>query len=154
MSKSLLGLYTKEQPWVNCPHCSSKRATFFVCFCACRISLLFPSLMSKSESLPSLFAQLLFFKEWREQIAPVALYKRATISDSLPLLFSKERLAGFTLFHEWIAFSLFHSQKTRNWLEKMKSEFPTLTTSYLAISLVLDKLNSHWGMRMQAFSFS
>ena len=46
--------------------------------------------MPKSKSLPLLLANLLFFKEWLKQFAPVALYKRATVSDSLRLLMTKE----------------------------------------------------------------
>ena len=49
----------------------------------------------------------------QEWIAPVALYKRATVSYSL---FFKSK-------------SRFRSQKTSNLLEKPKSEFPTLETA-------------------------
>ena len=45
----------------------------------------------KSESLPSLFHLSLFFKEWQEGFTCVALYKIATLSESLPLLFAKEQ---------------------------------------------------------------
>ena len=55
-------------------------------------SLHFLFFMPKSESLSSLFAQMFFFNERREQIAPVALYKRATVSESHPSLFTTERL--------------------------------------------------------------
>ena len=84
-----------------------------------------------SDSLLSLFT-----KEWpwancscrslqksdREPIAPVALYKRATMSGLLPLLFTKEwreRFSRITIF-------LFCSQKTSNSLEKPESKFSTL----------------------------
>ena len=61
----------------------------------------FPFLMPNSESLPSLLAHSFFFKKGQlERIAPAAptaftaptaLYKRATVSDSLRLLMTKER---------------------------------------------------------------
>ena len=54
------------------------------------------------DSFPPFYAQ--------ERIAPVALYKRLTMSDSLRSLMTKERREKFALFHEWIAFSLLHSQ--------------------------------------------
>ena len=73
--------------------------------------------MGKSALLPSLFAQLLFFKEcpWanpsgrsglseqkgdREWFAPVTLYKRVTVSNSLRSLMTKEQWEWFPLFHE------------------------------------------------------
>ena len=45
-----------------------------------------------SKSLLSLLALLLFFKEQHDRFAPVALYNRATESDSLPSLFTTEQL--------------------------------------------------------------
>ena len=54
------------------------------------------------DSFPPFYAQ--------ERIAPVALYKRLTMSDSLRSLMTTERREKFALFHEWIAFSLLHSQ--------------------------------------------
>ena len=79
---------------------NSMKIVFFICFFP-----VFPLFMPKSESLPSLFAQLLFFKEllWanhsgcskqksdRERFAPVALYKRATMSDSFRSLMTKDQ---------------------------------------------------------------
>ena len=56
MSDSLTWLFTKERPWAICLRC----------------------FLPKSESLKSLFAHSLFFKEQLEQLAPVAIYKRAT----------------------------------------------------------------------------
>ena len=41
-------------------------------------------------SFPPFYAYLLFFKEQIEQFAPVALYKRATLSNSLRSLMTKE----------------------------------------------------------------
>ena len=51
--------------------------------------------MPKSESLPVLFALL----SNSEQIATVAFYKRVTVSDSLPLLFTKEQCEREPQFH-------------------------------------------------------
>ena len=62
--------------------------------------------MPACESLPLLFAYSLFFKERLEWFAPVALYKRATVSDSLRSLMTKERWEGFALFHKRIALLL------------------------------------------------
>ena len=47
--------------------------------------------MPKSELLQLLFAPLLFFIELRELFDLVVLYKRATVSESLPTLFTKEQ---------------------------------------------------------------
>ena len=70
----------------------------------------FPFFMPKSESLLSLFAPLIFLKSWRsdlllslfalslffkeqqERFAIIALYKKATVSESLPSLITKEQL--------------------------------------------------------------
>ena len=60
----------------------------------------FPICMPKSKSLRLLFAPMLFKKEQQERIA---------------------------LEKEWIAISLFHTQKTSDSQEKPKSKFPTLT---------------------------
>ena len=64
--------------------------------------------MPKSESLPVLFALL----SNSEQIATVDFYKRVTVSDSLPLLFTKEQCEREPQFH-----SLAH-KKTSDSLEK------------------------------------
>ena len=93
----------------------------------------FPTFYAQEQIDPLFFAQLLFFKERREQfalvvflwksdheqIAPVALYKRVTMSDLLLLLMKKEQ-------HKQIAVLLICSQKTSNLLEKPMREFPTL----------------------------
>ena len=50
----------------------------------------FPLLLSPCFWL-FLYTPLLFFKEWWEQFAPFAFYKRANMSNSLPTLFTKER---------------------------------------------------------------
>ena len=83
----------------------------------------------------------------QEWIAPVALrsvtffkratgttaahYKRATVSDLLPSLNTKERRELFAIFQEWITLLVFSSQNTSNTLKKPKSEFPTLRVRLL-----------------------
>ena len=97
-----------------------KKFVFFTCFW--QFFTVFLLFMPKSESLPSLFVPLLFFKVRQnsccslqksdhEQIAPLAIYKRATVSNSIPSLFTKELREQFTLFQERIAILLFRSQK-------------------------------------------
>ena len=96
MSKSISSLCKKERhEWFT--HGSreslSKTKNIFS-FVFDSFSLLFPFFVPTSELLPSHFAKSLFFKEWlgralalageKERIAPVALYKRATVSNSLP----------------------------------------------------------------------
>ena len=76
-------------------------------------SLLSPYFVPKCESLGSLFAQLLSFKERREQFNLIALYKKSTMNYSLPLLF-------------FISKSLFRLQKMSNLLEKLISKYLTL----------------------------
>ena len=101
MSDSLMLLFTKEQialvalqkraMWVICSwfewRARKKRA---ICSKNSYFSYVFDSFpllfLLKSELLPSLFAHLLFFKERLKQFALVALYKRATMSDSLKSL--------------------------------------------------------------------
>ena len=61
-------------------------------------SLLFPFFILKSESLALLFAQSLFFKKSdHERIAPVAHYKRATMSEFPTLLYSLLTVEDFNL---------------------------------------------------------
>ena len=64
----------------------------------------------------------------QEQIAPialrsVALYKRATVSDSLPSIFTKERRERIAIGKEQNAISL---TKNERFARKSKSKFPTL----------------------------
>ena len=61
-----------------------------------------------------------------ERIAPVALYKRANMSNSLLLLMTKERWdrERFALFHERITILFFRSQKTSNSLKKKEELIP------------------------------
>ena len=70
---------------------ATKFFLFFTIFYS--FSLLFLFLCPiNSKSLLSLLALLLFFKEQHDRFAPVALYNRATESDSLPSLFTTEQL--------------------------------------------------------------
>ena len=68
----------------------------------------------------------IFKKDNLEQIAPLAIYKKVTISVSLLLLMTKERWEHFVLFHRQIALLFFCSQKMIASLKKLMSEFPTL----------------------------
>ena len=85
--------------------------------------------MPKSEWLLSLFTQSLFFcshcslqKSDPEAITPVVLYKRVTMSDSLPLLMTKEWQERFPFF---TSKSLFHSQKNERFARKTKEQIST-----------------------------
>ena len=80
-------------------------------------------MFNKSESLPKLFAHSLFFKERLERFTPVALYKRATMSNSLRSLMTKSNRSDSLFF---MSEFLFHSQKMSESLQKPMSEFPTL----------------------------
>ena len=71
-------------------------------------------------------------KSIQEKIVIVALYKIVTVSDSLTLLFTKERWKRFALFHAQIALSL-----TKNSLEKPKSKFPSLIICNVMLSNVI-----------------
>ena len=149
MSKLLSSLLTKEQPWVICSGRSwqksnrerialdffkkeqhqwfardlneslskkerfTRKIVFFICFCQ-----FFPHFMPKSSSLCRSLK-----KSDRERIAPLTLFKRATVSDSLPLRMTKEGQEWFALFHKRIVLSL---TKTCDSLKKLMSEFPTL----------------------------
>ena len=109
----------------------------------------FSLIMPKNESLLSLFTRSLCLnsdivirsfcslqKCDHERIASIALYKRATMSDLLRLLMTKERQEQFSLFHELIALSL---TKKSDSLEKPRSDFPTLlfsvTTEYSILTV-------------------
>ena len=77
----------------------------------CMFLTVFLPFMPKSESLPLLFAQSLFTKEWPWAICSRRSWQKSDGSDSL----------FFT------SVSLFRSQKMSNSLEKQMSEFPTLS---------------------------
>ena len=68
-------------------------------------------------------SNLLFKKSDHERIADVALYKRATMRDSLRSLMTKEQWSDLLFF---MSESIFSSQKTSNLIEKPMSKFPTL----------------------------
>ena len=84
--------------------------------------------MSACKSLPLLFAYSLFFKERLEWFAPVALYKRATVSDSLRPLYDKRAMGGICSFSQ--ANRSFTHKKRANCLKKPMSKFPTLLLSH------------------------
>ena len=95
--------------WANRSQKKSKslvKIEFYICFWQ-----FFSLSMPKSESLPSLFAHSLFCKEQPERFALVALFKRATMSNSLRSLMTKERREWFPLFHEQIALSLTNNEQ-------------------------------------------
>ena len=104
----------------------------------------FPLFMPKSESLPTLFKKELLSKEQRERfglghqkrdregITPIALYKRATVSDLPPLLMTKERRERFALFHELIALSL---SKNKRFTPKTDESIPN-PGKYIFILLI------------------
>ena len=62
----------------------------------------------------------LLFISWRERIAPVAFDKRATMSESLQSLFTKERPWAIALFHKRINLLLIKNEwfarKTDEWI--------------------------------------
>ena len=157
VSDSLSLLFKKEWPWANRSLQKSDRE-LFTCDSSESPSkmsdsiekihiflLLFPFFMPKRESLPSLFTQSLFFKDRfallplyksnREQIAPVALYKRASVSDSRRLLMTKEWQERFALVHKRITLSLFRPQNTSNSTENQKSKFTTLHRRDMIITI-------------------
>ena len=74
----------------------------------------FPFFMPKSKSLPSLFPHSLFFKDRLERFAPVAHYKRATVSNSLRLIMTKDWWVRLAVFHERIALSLTKKRANRS----------------------------------------
>ena len=91
-----------------------------------------PSLLALSLSKIERFACKLFhcFPPCYVQ-ERIALYKRATVSHSLPLLFSKERNRDLLFGKEWITILLFRSQKQLFHSQKPKSEFLTLNKLHL-----------------------
>ena len=56
-------------------------------------------------------------------------------------LFTKDQ---FAFFHEWIALSLFRSQKTSDSLEKPIIEFPTLNSNFLLLTSFLLPILNHY----------
>ena len=124
-------------------------------------SLIF-SFFAQSELLPLLLAQLLLFKERREQFTLVTHDKRAIVKKSLPLLFytnslmklmAKEGRERFSLFHKQIALSV---TKNERFARKLMSEFPTLpylnTLCILHIVLVVHT-RTCWYIQFKLFTF-
>ena len=66
---------------------------------------------------------MIFFKERLERFTPVALYKRATMSNSLRSLMTKSNRSDSLFF---MSEFLFRSQKMSESLQKPMSKFPTL----------------------------
>ena len=94
----------------------------------------FPLFMPKSESLLSLFAQPLFFKEQQECFALIALYKGVTISNLLPSIITNERPWVISYF-SWENRSIAHKKQAiglKNWRAKFqpwpKPESPKIWT--------------------------
>ena len=140
MSESLSSLFKKEwfaqdsskslskTSWIRLKklifvifHCFSP----FLCPSCKSLPLLWRSLRSslicsflKSNRSHSLLS--LFKKGWPWVNRSCHSYKKATMSDLLPLLFSKERQEQFAIFHPQIALSLFGSQKTSNSLKNRR----------------------------------
>ena len=136
MRKSLSSLFTKERSWANRSRCTLlwKRVTWvnrwWFAFSLSKnerfarknsirsfhhvFSLLYPYLCPRANRSrrSSLRRSLQKSDRERERFAPLAIKKEQN-RDSL---FGKQR----------ITISLFRSQKTSNFLEKPKSEFPTL----------------------------
>ena len=78
------------------------------------VTLCSVALFLKIDGIDSL--SLLFTKERREQIAPIALYKRATVSESIPSIF-KKATGAICFFSQ--ANQSFHPEKqvirSKNW---------------------------------------
>ena len=83
----------------------------------------FPLFMPKSNSLTMIIDRSLFFKERLGRFTPVALYKRATMSNSLRSLMTKSNRSDSLFF---MSEFLFRSQKMSESLQKPMSKFPTL----------------------------
>ena len=115
-----------------------------------RFSLLFPFLC------PRALAQWLFFKERRERfahccslqksncerIAQIALYKRATVSNLLQSLMTKEQRERFALFHKKIVNIIFYWRE----IPAFNSAFQ-LGPTLLGLSSFQFNLFWLWGVR-------
>ena len=129
MSESLSSLFTKEQ--IALKNERFVQLLLYFSFVFLTAFLLF---MPKSESLPSLFAPSIFFKEPQEPFALVTLHKRATIRELLLSLFTKEQPRAIcsccslqkshgsdSLFSRAIALSL---TKNERFARKTKEQIP------------------------------
>ena len=90
----------------------------------------FPLLMTKSESLPSLFALSLFFKEQVLWFAPLALYKKWLLANHSCCSLQKSKHEWFSLFQEQIALLLFCSfAHKKEWFARnTKEQIPNPST--------------------------
>ena len=128
VSKLLSSLFTKDWQWSNHSQFLLERATSVILSWLKLIALkkqfftVFPLFYAQGQISP-VFPQLLFFKDRREWFAPVDHDKRASVSDLLPLLMTKNDRGTFLLFPSKL---LFRSQKTIDLLEKPMSKFVTL----------------------------
>ena len=113
LSLSLFSLLAKEVWSANSTFGSVKRATWGICLWIEQIalktrdyrmffyifSLLFPFLCPRANHSCCSSLSRSSQKSDNERIAPVALYKRVNMSDSLQSLRTKERHEQFALFH-------------------------------------------------------
>ena len=83
----------------------------------------FSPIYTQERIAPVALCSFAIFKKWLERFDPIALYKRATVSDLLRLL-----MALSLIFCGRIALSL---TKTSKSLKKPMSEFPTLVSKEL-----------------------
>ena len=136
MSESILSLFKKERPWAN-RSCRSlqKRIPldFFKKSGVSDLLVIRANCSQKSESLPSFFPQLLFFKDRRDWFTLFSLQKSATVSKPLPLLFTKER--SWTNRSRW---SVKKSDRSNLlfFTSKPMIEFPTLRKSLFRLQLL------------------
>ena len=97
--------------------------------CSCHhvfdsFSLFFPFLSLRANCSQNSSLHRNFFKSDGNDSLSTPFYKKTTMRDSLPLLFKKEQNRDSLLGKEWITILLFHSQKTRDSLEKTKEPIP------------------------------
>ena len=124
-------LIKKERPWANHSRCSLKksdRERITIVALYKRVSWVNRSLafLKKSDMSDLLMIRA---NSLQKIVIHITSYKKATMSDSFRSLFKKKRKSELFVFSEWIALSLFCSQKKSNLLKEPKSEFPTLITT-------------------------
>ena len=108
---------------------------FFVCFWQ------FPPLFIPKEWIaPIDHHYSIFFKDWRDRFILVDLWKRSTISESIPLIFQKDWREWFNFFHDRSDLSI---RKTSDSIEKPMIEFPTLVSGLLEL---------FWGVEPRFFN--
>ena len=128
MNDSLSLLFKKERPWANRSGRSlqkpiepialifKKRVTSVICSSFEQIALIKPAIRFWQFCPP--------FYDAQDQIAPVAVYKRATMSDSFPMLMTKEQRERCALFPQRTVLSLLRLRKTSDLLEKTDEQIP------------------------------